>query len=90
MQYKFKKASGVLQQNPIDNKDEILLGRLGRVHSLSGVAIDIWNMLDEPKSIEDIYIIISNLFHVDFEKAKLDCEYVLNFLIQEKLVVNAD
>lgn len=90
METVYKKCADVLVQQPDSNNGRLFVGSLGVVHSLDGVASDIWMMLDQPSTEAELLDTICSRFHVDRRNAEIDCNSVLNELIKLKLVSEID
>lgn len=46
----------------------------GKYYSLNSVATRIWELIDQPKTIENICEVLTNEFEVDFEQCKKEVE----------------
>lgn len=74
--------------NEVDGEMVMMNVETGAYASLNETGKSIWNLLEEPKSLEEILPALLEEYDIDADGAKKDVELFLSKLVEQKILVN--
>lgn len=71
----------------VDNETVIMSADTGRFHVVAAAGAFIWNLLDTPRTLEQLILELAASFDVKFAQCRDDVEEFVASLVDRKLVI---